>query len=175
MSWLFQSPLATAAFGGAVTLLLRSLLIAIFSDIARRIAWTLIGMRIFDFVLGWATRHAIWSGRWEIAWHVTSENFAPENVDVVRIYRVFNRIGFQVVTKNGDGKSVPYGFVGDLSRDKSIVTGLWFDGRGSAIGYHGAYQLRLKGDGYQADGVWIGFSETSSAIKHGKLIWKKQH
>lgn len=159
---------------GAIVLALRTLGAALLSDMAKRIGVTMWGIRLFDFALGWAHRHAFWSGTWEVRWDVKSQYFQPTNTEQARLYRMFNRVAVRASGTKPDGTRIPYLFTGTLSRDKSILTGIWFDGLDSETGYHGAFQLRLETTTRTAQGKWVGFSYRTSAIKTGALIWTRK-
>lgn len=90
------------------------------------------------------------------------------------MYRIFNKIAVVADFRTSEGNIIPYKFIGDLSRDKTILTGIWSDSRGGEGGYHGTYQIRVSGTAQSAEGCWIGFSETSGAIKSGRLTWRKK-
>jgi hypothetical protein len=168
------SHLAWVAVGGGIGLAGRSLISAITTDVARRISTTLWGIRTFDRVTRRILRHPIWSGTWEISWHVESKTFGPINSDFGEIARCFNAIAIEGSGTTSTGSKIPYGFVGKFSRDKSIITGIWFDRRAGDGGYHGAFQLRVHGSGEEASGLWLGFSESTATIKSDKIFWKKR-
>jgi len=167
------SHLLSAGIGGGGVLVIRSLSRAIAADVAKRITTTLWGIRAFDVCTPPFMRHPLWSGTWRVTWFVKSANFEPSNADSGRLYRCFNSIAFEGSGTTTTGQRIPYGFVGKLSRDKTIATGIWFDRRGGDGGYHGVFQLRASGNGHQAAGKWAGFSETSSAIKADKIEWQR--
>jgi hypothetical protein len=153
----------------------RLLLAAVLRDTAKRIAFTLWGIKLFHNATKWLPwlQHPTWSGNWEITWKVESDNFHESNVDRAQMYRAFNRIAAVSSYSTLEGNSIPYKFVGELSRDMTIVTGTWSDNRGGAGGYHGSFQMRVTGTAVSAKGLWIGFSETTNEIKAGDLIWNK--
>lgn len=158
---------------GAVVLVGRSLMAALFSDIATRLAVNLTGIRLFNFVLGWAVRHPVWSGTWQVHWSVQSENFSRNNTCQATRFRMFNQVAMVGLGRSKTVGEIEYVFIGSLSRDKSVLTGKWSDRRGVSIGYHGVYQLLLSGTGDRAVGTWIGFSTTEGRVKSGDLMWTK--
>src|SRR5262249_683215 len=147
--------------------------VTLISDFARRLALTIRGVEAFEFVFGWVLKDAIWSGRWRITWTVASPTFNNTNAWEGRIARCFDTIVARGVGVTSGGVTLPYGFVGKLSPDHSLLTGTWFDERGAKSGYHGAYQLRLTPVGDQAIGKWLGFSKTQPVINSGDLLWEK--
>jgi len=163
----------TLGIGASSGLALRSLWRAITADVAKRITSTLSGIRIFDKCTCRFLRHPLWSGEWSVTWKVNSPTFEPANTECGRLYRCFNSIAFEGSGSTTTGHRIPYGFVGKLSRDKTIVTGIWFDRRGGDGGYHGVFQLRASGNGHAATGLWAGFSETSAEIKADKFEWTR--
>ncbi|QCK85573.1 hypothetical protein E8L99_07225 [Phreatobacter aquaticus] len=170
MHW---TDIAWAAIGGALTLLGRNALTAAFTDVARRISLSMWGIRMFDQYIGKYLIHPIWSGQWDVTWFVNSASFEESNTHTSTIYRCFNTIAIESTGTTPAGLKLRYGFIGRLSRDKTIVSGIWFDSRGNDGGYHGVYQLRMPGAGHAATGLWVGFSDTTDAINSGKLVWTK--
>ena len=162
-----------AVAGGGATLALEALGRALWVDVAKRVSVGVWAIRIFDRLTGWALHDPLWSGKWNVAWSVGSENFLPKNEDAGRLYRCFNSFAIEGSGTTSSGHKTPYAFVGKLSRDKSIATGLWFDNRGGKSGYHGVFQMRSRGDGAGAEGLWAGFSDTTSAIKFGEMSWHR--
>ncbi len=160
-------------FSGGILILLRTLFVAAMSDVGRRISSTMFGIQAFENTLGRLLRDDVWSGEWEVAWNVKSKAFLQSNKRQSAIARCFNSVALEGVGLTTAGVEIPYGFIGKLSRDKSIVTGTWFDRSGNNAGYHGVYQLRLQGGRDEAVGKWAGFSETGSNIKTGTLYWTK--
>lgn len=163
-----------AAAGGGGLLALQALGRAIFADVASRVSAKYWGIRLFDRATCWIwfMRDPVWSGLWNVSWSVKSKNFEPTNSHVGQIYRCLNSIAILGSGATPDGNRVPYCFIGKLSREKSVLTGTWFDQtivNGGA--YHGVYQLRRSGTGGKATGLWIGFSETTGAIKSGEVTW----
>jgi hypothetical protein len=162
------------AVGSAATILIRMLFVALVTDFARRFSLSIIGVRIFDFLTRWFLSDPIWSGQWKITWQVSSSSFKQENSYEGKIYRCLDTVVTEGMGHTADGESIPYGFVGKLSRDHTILTGIWFDRRGAKSGYHGSYQIRLSAGGSTlASGKWIGFSEQRNTVKAGKLTWQK--
>lgn len=151
----------------------RTFFILIVRDFARRFALTLTGIRLFDRFLGRLLRDPVWSGYWRISWRVKSSSFSAENVFDGRIYRCFDTIAAEGRGFASNGAEIPYGFIGKLSRDNTILTGTWFDRRGAKSGYHGTYQIRLPAAGTVAKGKWLGFSDKSSQIKVGEITWER--
>lgn len=162
--------LVSAGIGGGSVQAVRALWRAIATDVAKRITASLWPMRIIDSITPNILRHPIWSGTWDVTWEVDSPNFEPVNAHRARLYRCFNAIALEGLGTTTTGKQIPYGFTGKLSRDKSIVTGTWFDRRWGDGGYHGVYQLRIAGTGESATGLWCGFSETTEKIKSNRLV-----
>lgn len=160
-----------ALLSGGVALSVKALFSALVTDVAKRIGATLWGIKFFHRLTPRFLRHPKWSGQWKVTWEVESTNFDAINTDTVELYRVFNRVALEAPGKTSAGDTIIYGFVGTFSRDKTIITGTWFDKRVSDAGYHGAYQVRLAGNGRDVKGVWIGFSETSEGVKSGPLRW----
>lgn len=169
------SNIMTAIVTGSIVLVGRSLVAAIMTDVARRINLTIVGVRFFDRLTPKFFDDPVWEGNWKVSWEVESKNFRPRSSETVRIARCFNTIVLEGSGATVKGKKIPYGFVGKFSRDRSIVTGIWFDRRGGDGGYHGVYQLRRRGGADEAEGLWSGFSEENHAIKSGKLLWQKVH
>ena len=167
---------AGVVFGG-VLIAGKFLLAAIARDAAQRISINLKALQIFSKILGLIPfmRHPLWSGRGTICWTVESHNFEPENCDIAQIFRVFGTVGLEAKVKRADGKKVPYRFIGKLSREKTILTGEWFDSRGKAGNYHGAYQIRVLNAKSMAVGKWIGFSDTKDEVKVGEMRWEKHN
>jgi len=161
-------------FVGALTLVGRALLAAFMTDVARRAGTSIKFIRIFDRYTSFLFKHSVWSGEWEVNWAVNSPNFKKNNRDIVELSRCLNNIAMEASGTTTKGKKITYGFVGKLSRDKSIVTGTWFDRRKGGFGYHGSFQLKLAGSADKATGIWIGFSETAGNIKSGQMDWDKK-
>jgi hypothetical protein len=166
-------PALVAVVSGGFALSLRALVAAVISDLSKRLMISMWGIRAFDTCLGWIVRNPVWSDEWEVVWDVQSSTFQSTNVEKAQLSRAFNKVALEGSGITRDGKKIRYGFLGDLSRGKTIITGTWFDRRGGQSGYYGAYQLRLSGTGEEAVGRWVGFSETTAAIKSGRLTWKK--
>ena len=160
---------------GVLLLLGKFLIAAIVRDVAQRISLNLGILRVLSKLLGFLPKHPLWSGIGIICWTVESDNFKSENWDVAEIFRVYNTVGLEAKVERADGKKVPYRFIGKLSREKTILTGEWFDSRGKAGNYHGSYQLRLLISKSKAEGKWIGFSDTTDEIKVGTMTWKKHN
>ena len=158
---------------GGATLALEALGRALWVDVAKRASVSVWGIRIFDYLTGWALHDPLWSGEWKVTWQVGSKNFLPVNEDTGQLYRCFNSFAIEGSGTTSSGRKIPYAFVGKLSRDKSIATGLWFDNRGGNFGYHGVFQMRVQSDGTGVEGLWTGFSEATSAIKSGKMSWQR--
>jgi len=158
---------------GGVLIAGKFLIAAIARDAAQRITLNLGFLRIFSKLLSFLPAHPIWSRWGTICWTVESDNFQSENCDIAQIFRVFNTVGLEAKVTRADGKKVPYRFIGKLSREKTILTGEWFDSRGKAGNYHGTYQLRYLNAQSKAEGKWIGFSDTTDEIKVGKMTWEK--
>lgn len=162
------------AIGGGAVLALQALGRALITDVATRISASMWGIRAFDTVTGWALRHPVWSGTWEITWKVRSTNFHPVNTETGQLYRCFNTVALEGSGTTAAGHKIPYGFVGRLSRDKSILTGTWFDRRGDKVGYHGVFQLRVQGaSGTAAFGRWAGFSEMKPVVNADVMEWTR--
>jgi hypothetical protein len=170
MAW---NSVGWAVLGAAMPTLLRSFFVAIVRDFARRFALTIFGIRLFDRTIGRLLSDPLWSGRWRITWFVESQTFNDHSSWESRIYRCFDTIAAEGRGDVVEGTSIPYGFVGKLSRDKTILTGTWFDRRGTRAGYHGSYQLRMPASGAVAKGKWIGFSDTKPIVKSGELEWRR--
>lgn len=163
-----------ALVGGGIVLALQALGRAVMTDVATRISAKVWGIRTFDELTGWVLRHGIWSGRWEVTWEVQSTNFASVNAETGRLYRCLGSVAFEGSGWTSDGYKIPYGFVGRLTRDKTILTGTWFDRRGSDVGYYGVFQLRLLGAGStKATGRWAGFSEEKPVVNADVLTWTR--
>jgi hypothetical protein len=170
MDW---SALIWAGVGAAVPILARILFVALVRDFARRFALTIVGVKLWDFVTSWALKDPIWSGRWRVTWTTNSTNFHANNAWTGRVRRCFDTMVAEGIGQTSTGRSVRYGFVGKLSRDRTILTGTWFDMRGATVGYHGCYQVRLFSAHDRAEGKWLGFSETSGAINTDVLKWER--
>ena len=164
--------ICTAA-GAAIPVVMKSLFVSIFKDFTLRFSWTIFWIRIFDGTFGRITKDVIWSGSWKITWFVSSNTFLKANDWNGTIYRCFDTIAAEGMGHTQAGTSIPYGFIGKLSRDKTILTGTWFDRRGAKAGYHGAFQVRVTNAGHLVEGKWLGFSDKSPIIKTGKLLWEK--
>lgn len=130
-------------------------------------------MRCIDRFTPHFLRHPMWSGFWDVTWRVESSNFLETNTHRGRLFRCFNAIALEGSGTTTTGRDIPYGFVGTLSRDKSIATGIWFDRRWGDGGYHGVFQVRVAGTGDRADGLWCGFSETGPQINANALMWER--
>ncbi len=165
--------LVSACVGGGSFLAVRALGRAVATDVAKRISYSLWGMRKIDAITPAFLRHPVWDGKWEVTWEVNSSNFEQFNTHRGRLYRCFNTIAIEGLGRTSSGKLISYGFTGKLSRDKSVATGVWFDRRWGDGGYHGVYQVRLTGTSDRASGLWCGFSQTTSSIKSDKLVWVK--
>ena len=169
MEW---SVLEWTGIGAAIPIIGRLFFIALAQDIARRFSVTMIGIKVWDWVTRWPPLiDPIWSGTWKITWTTESPSFDQSNFWIGRVWRCFNTIAAEGTGKSSSGQRIKYGFVGKLSRDKTILTGTWFDKRGA--GYHGCYQLRLFSAHNIAEGRWVGFSETSAAINADMLKWER--
>lgn len=163
-----------ALFGGGLVLALQGLGRAAVTDVATRISAKVWGIKAFDKLTGWFMRHSIWSGRWEVTWEVKSPNFAPVNAEVGRLYRCLGSVALEGSGTTSDGQKIPYGFVGRLTRDKTIITGTWFDRRGADVGYYGVFQLRLLGAGStKAVGRWAGFSDAKPTVNADVITWTR--
>lgn len=163
-----------ALVGGGAVLALQVVGRAVMTDVATRISTKVWGIRVFDKLTGWLLRHAVWSGTWEVTWKVASANFEPVNAETGQLYRCLNSVAFEGAGTTAEGHRIPYGFIGRLSRDKTILTGTWFDRRGNDVGYYGVFQLRLLGAGSDsASGKWAGFSEEKPVVNSDSLTWRK--
>lgn len=163
--------IASAGVGGGLVLSAQALWRAMVTDVSKRITTSLWCMRQIDRVTPSFLQHEMWSGTWDITWNVDSSNFDQTNTHRGRLYNCFNAIALEGAGRTVAGHAIPYGFVGKLSRDKSIATGTWFDRRGGDGGYHGVFQVRVGRTGDRADGLWCGFSETGPQIKADVLNW----
>lgn len=161
------------AIGSFLPMLAKWLMAAILKDFARSFMFTLIGIRLFDRSIGRLREDPVWSGRWRVTWFVDSPTFNNKNSWEGRIYRCFDTVAAEGIGHTADGRRIPYGFIGKLSRDRTILTGTWFDRRGASSGYHGAYQLRVSAVGERAIGKWIGFSDTDTTVRAGELEWQR--
>lgn len=170
MDW--PTMLFTAMIAGT-TLALQALVRALWYDIAKRFSLTVKGIQIFDILTRKFLRDPVWSGKWTVTWYVKGPTFQPENIETRRLYRCFNSFTVEGVGITSSGNEIPYVFVGKFSRDKTIATGVWYDNRGSSSGYHGAFQVRVIGEGNGAKGRWLGFSETTHQIKSDKIEWQR--
>lgn len=156
-----------------LTLVARALVAAIAADVGRRISSTFWVIRAFDRTLGRLIPDHTWGGTWTVTWFVDSENFETINSTTSTVYRCFSMVALEgsgAVTAGGLRR---YLFTGRLSSDRSILTGVWFDAQEASAGYHGAFQLRLRGAQNKAEGLWIGFSRMSRDIRSGPLQWTK--
>lgn len=168
------SAAVNALVGGGIVLALQALGRALVTDVATRITASVWGIRAFDATLGRLRRHPVWSGTWEVAWHVESASFAAVNAKTGRLFRCLHAVAFEGHGTTASGHSVPYAFVGRLSRDKTILTGTWFDRRAGDVGYHGVFQLKLwDPNGGRASGRWAGFSETRPIVNADLLEWER--
>lgn len=141
---------------------------ALVREVAGRITATIWGIQLVHLTLGKLTRRlgfrSKWDGEWAMEWDVVSENFLKTNKGQGTIYRCFGTIAFVRKSTTNKGTSLEYGFVGKLSCGRRVATGIWFDKSLGDQGYHGAFQLRMVGPGENADGKWVGFSETDATL-----------
>ena len=163
----------SAGIGGGMILIVQGIWRAAATDVAKRITASLWLMRKIDRITPAVLRHPMWSGIWDVTWEVDSANFVQINEHRGELYRCFNAIALEGLGTTVTGHEIPYGFVGRLSRDKSIATGTWFDRRWGDGGYHGVYQVRVAGTGDRAVGLWCGFAETGPQINANTLIWER--
>lgn len=56
--------------------------------------------------------------------------------------------------------------------DNRYFTGFWYHPI-EQYRHHGSYQLLIHSTAIKMEGQWIGFSETSKIISHGKWEWEK--
>jgi len=159
--------------GAALTIAARTFFAAIITDFTKRFTLTLVGVQAFDAMTDWLLRHPIWSGYWRVTWKVTSADFPEKNEWEGRVYRCFDTVVAEGAGQVSGGEYIRYGFIGKLSRDRTILTGTWFDRRGSKIGYHGAYQVCLQTPRDVATGKWIGFSSKQPVINADELLWER--
>lgn len=151
----------------------RTLIVIVVRDFARRFTLTLFGIWLFDRTLGRLLTDHVWSGRWRVTWSVASPDFPAKNQFEGKIYRCFDTIVAEGRGHVVDGESIPYAFVGKLSRADSILTGTWFDRRGTKSGYHGAFQIRLPAAKTIATGTWVGFSDSKPTVRVDELVWER--
>lgn len=162
-----------AAAGSALPVLVRTFFAAAMRDFVRRFIFTMTGVCVFDRTIGRLLTDPVWSGRWRVTWHVSSSTFKQENACEGRLYRCFDTVVAEGIGHTVNGESVPYGFIGKLSRGRTILTGTWFDRRGAKTGYHGSYQIRVPASGRMVTGKWIGFSDKEPVVKCGELTWER--
>lgn len=106
-------------------------------------------------MLWWLSPQKPFRGLWKVAWAVQSNNYPVENVDCVRVRRLFSNVSFTTVAKLKDGSTQKCVFVGKLA-DRA-VTGRWFNPEDEGRGYFGAFQFRVHGSLRRGDGIWIGW------------------
>lgn len=170
MAW---KAVALTGVGASLPYVVRTFLVIAVKDFARRFSYNVTAVRIFDKVFGKILNEPIWSGIWRVTWNVNSKNFEEENHWDGQVYRCFDTIAADGIGITRTGKKIPYGFLGKLSRNRTILTGTWFDKRGSLSGYYGAYQIRLSDAEAKAEGKWIGFSSETKAVKANKITWER--
>ena len=134
----------------------------------KRIAADLLGLKIFAKI--WPFRDPTFGGAWTISWEVKSARFPENNVGVVQMYRMLDRVGAQTKSPTLAGEELSYGFVGQLSGP--VITGTWFDRTDRVNGYHGAFQVIVDPTRAGAEGIWVGFSRDGK-VKHGRLVWRR--
>jgi len=107
------------------------------------------------------------SGQWEHTWE---SGGSPAYVDPR------DRHGHPKIRQFGSycyadfySQGKTYCFFGKIFGD--YIVGEWFDLNDHA-GYFGAFQLRIV-DSKELDGLWIGHSKTSVAIRADKSVWTK--
>lgn len=109
-------------------------------------------------------------GTWEVTWRVDSRRFPDENIDRVRIYRLFSNITFTTTATLRDGSSEQCVFVGKLV-DKTI-TGRWYNPADADRGYFGTFQTRLHASLKDAKGSWVGWTNDGE-VQANALTLKK--
>lgn len=173
LPWLQWLAVIIAFAGSASYLLMKGLFVLIVRDFARRFSLTFFGVWLVDRTIGRVFPDKVWSGRWRITWTVKSADFAAQNVWEGYIYRSFDTIAAKGAGHTSDGQTILYGFIGKLSRSDTILTGTWFDTRGTRAGYHGTYQVLLSELGTVASGKWMGFSGKRRLVRANNLVWEK--
>lgn len=118
-------------------------------------------------LLWWLSPQRPFKGHWAVNWKVESDRYPCDNIDVVRVRRLFSNISFTTIATLKDGSTQECVFVGKLV-DRS-VTGRWFNPEDQEHGYFGAFQFRVKGTLRAAEGMWIGW-RNDGTIATGELL-----
>lgn len=160
-------------FYSTLVLSSRAVISAWLSDFSRRISFSYMFMSLFGRILDTFSKDPVWSGKWETTWYFSGKSFPSINTSSNILYRCFNSIALKVEYISCDGKKFSYIFLGKLTKDKTILTGIWHDQIGPDRGYYGCYQLRLMDDLSTAEGKWVGFSGKAPIVNADQFMWKK--
>jgi hypothetical protein len=57
-------------------------------------------------------------------------------------------------------------------KDNRLFTGIWFHPEQRSH-YHGAFNLIVRQDNDNIDGIWLGYSESKNIIETGRWIWER--
>ena len=156
------------------TLIAPKLIALLLAELGKQVSGQYWFIKIFDSTAGKFLRDRVWSGQWSLTWHTDSANFPKQNTSLGTLHRCFNSIALKSSIQSSKGSELTYLFVGKLSRDRTILTGTWYDDLGSNRGYHGSFQIRLDQHQKSASGKWIGFSDSSNEIRSDNIIWNKK-
>lgn len=121
-------------------------------------------------VITWIWRlssQAPFKGDWEVVWKVESDRYPTDNIDTVRIRRLFSNVTFTSIATLNDGSTQKCVFVGKLLNGS--VTGRWFNPEDQERAYFGAFQFRIHGSLRTGAGVWIGW-RNDGTVATGELI-----
>ena len=145
VDWLtLLSGAALATLGLAARLIMREPLKAIGRD-AR-----------FIRAFWWISPQSPFHGDWEVVWKVQSTRFPPQNVDRVKVRRLFTNVTFRTSATLVGGDREDCVFIGKLHERN--LTGRWYNPEDQNRGYYGVFQLKLHAGLKHGDGAWAGFS-----------------
>lgn len=122
--------------------------------------------RVISFLSGLSQQQPF-KGQWTVVWQVISDRYPSENIDTVRIFRLFSNIAFTTIATLNDGSTQKCVFVGKLL-DRS-VTGRWFNPEDQERGYFGAFQFKVHGSLRSAEGMWIGW-RNDGTVASGNMV-----
>lgn len=114
------------------------------------------------------------SGRWQAIFYVGKEQKYTEIIELR--YRVGLLIG-KIVNDDRNYDLLKNKIKNPLRvkgcvNDNRYFTGFWYHPI-ETYRNHGSYQMLIYPNAEKMEGQWIGFSETSHIISHGKWVWLK--
>jgi hypothetical protein len=103
---------------------------------------------------------------------------AVQHVQVIEISTLFGSVVGRIIPhelNEGAAKRVqetrPLRVRGTI-KDNRFFTGVWFHPERRSH-HHGAFDLVVRQNNLQMEGMWLGYSETKNVIETGRWVWER--